>query len=85
MYEDLKKQRTNPVIILIALSALMLLGAVFLTTRLFGADAETQADRMLRIEAERDAFFEALTREQILYDFDYMMHVLEHNYPYFDL
>ena len=44
---------------------------------------ETREQRAARIDAERQAFSESLTREQLLYDFDYFMYVLEHNFPFF--
>ena len=44
---------------------------------------ETREERAIRIEEERQAFSESLTLEQLLYDFDYFMYVLEHNFPFF--
>ena len=46
---------------------------------------ETQQERSERIGRERREFAESITREQILDDFDYMMAVLEANFPFFDL
>jgi len=46
---------------------------------------ETQQERNVRIERERREFARSITREQILEDFDYMMAVLEDNFPFFDL
>jgi len=46
---------------------------------------ETLQERSERIERERLEFAQSITREQILEDFDYMMAVLEENFPFFDL
>jgi len=46
---------------------------------------ETPRMRNYRIERERREFAESITREQIIEDFDYMMAVLEENFPFFDL
>ena len=46
---------------------------------------ETLQERSMRIERERHEFARSITREQILEDFDYMMTVLEDNFPFFDL
>ena len=43
----------------------------------------TEEDQRERIERERREFAESITREQILEDFDYMMAVLEDNFPFF--
>jgi len=45
----------------------------------------TEEDLHERIERERREFAESITREQIQEDFNYMMDVLEDNFPFFDL
>jgi len=44
---------------------------------------ETRDERAIRIEKERREFSESLTLEQLVYDFDYFMGVLEENFPFF--
>jgi len=49
---------------------------------------ETPQDRLrrtTRIERERREFARSITREQIIEDFDYMMAILDENFPFFDL
>jgi len=45
---------------------------------------ESRDARARRIERERAQFWEGLTREDILYDIDYLLYVLEHNFPFLD-
>jgi len=46
---------------------------------------ETPQERSERIERERMEFATSITIEQMIEDFDYMMAVLEENFPFFDL
>jgi len=45
---------------------------------------ETRESRALRIEREQAKFWDSITREEILYDIDHMLYVLEHNFPFLD-
>jgi len=47
-------------------------------------EPEDRHTRALRIEYERAQFWDTITREEILYDIDYMLYVLEHNFPFLD-
>ena len=94
MYEDIKKSNKKAVIILLLtfISVGVFLLVQFVNQAISESPEQTEqriaterAEREERISAERNEFFMSLTREQILEDFDYMMDILEENYPYFDL
>jgi len=83
MYEDIRK--SNKKIIVILLLVFISVSVILFSRFVDEGILETFEQREERIALERNQFFISLTREQILEDFDYMMDVLEENYPFFDL
>jgi hypothetical protein len=45
---------------------------------------ETREERAIRIERERTEFLRSIPREDILYDIDYLLNILEYNFPFID-
>ena len=88
MYEDAKKSKKRGFVFLgIVVFGLAIFGISSLFSFILSdtITAETQEQRFERITAERNEFLASLTREQILDDIDYMMYILEENYPYLEL
>jgi len=86
MYEDLKganKKKIGILLIIVLIFCIFLLIINFVNCSI--NVLETWEEREERIAIERNEFFMSLTREQILEDFDYMMQILEENYPLFEL
>ena len=78
--EKSKKQRKR----IIIWTAILLFIAAIYTIGYFIYSPETRESRALRIERERTRFWDSITQEDILYDIDYMLYVLEHNFPFLD-
>jgi len=79
--EKSKKQRRKIItwtVIIFFIAAIYVAGYIIFTTE------ETRDSRALRIERERTKFWNSITHEDILYDIDYMLYVLEHNFPFLD-
>lgn len=73
---------------LLLLSILGIVFIVFLTPNDYNDEyitSENRHQRNARISSQRREFWQSVTREQILKDFDYLIYVLEANFPFFDL
>jgi len=75
-----KGRRTGLVLWIITYSLI----AAVIVTAIIILTPESREARARRIERERARFWNSITREDILYDIDYLLYVLEHNFPLLD-
>jgi len=87
MYEKTNNNKKIKIVITTVIALFVILFAAQHIPGLIAAinPPETYEERQARIQREREQFFDSLSRDQLLYDFDYLMNVLENNFPFIDL